>query len=70
MGKLHEIREKKSNRARITGYFGITATGCKFKPLIIGKAAMPRAFRGLNLATLPVHYYHSSNAWMTGETKS
>ena len=67
VGRHHEIRAKKPNKARITGLFGATASGFKFKPVIIGQAAMPRAFRGLDLANLPVHYYHSSNAWMTGD---
>ena len=53
--------------ADITGLFGATASGRKFKALIVGKAANPRAFRGLDLATLPVHYFHSANACMTAE---
>ena len=62
VGRHHEIRVKTSNRARITGLFEATATGRKFKALIVDKAANPRAFRGLDLATLPVHYFHSANA--------
>ena len=39
-----EIHAKKPIRARITGLFGASATGLKFKPLIIGKSKTPRAF--------------------------
>ena len=44
-------------------------SGHKFKPLIIGKAARPRAFSMLQNgeADLPVYYNHSKNAWMTSE---
>ena len=31
VGRHHEMRAKKNNRARITGVFGATATGRKFK---------------------------------------
>ena len=54
-----EIRAKKPIRARITGLFGATADGHRFKPLIIGKARRPRAFQHLSkdLSELPVYYY-------------
>ena len=45
--------------------FGATASGHKVKPLIIGTGANPRAFKGIDKKTLPVHYRFSSNAWMT-----
>ena len=67
VGRDCEIRAKKPTRCRITGLFGASATGHKFKPLIIGKAANPRAFRGIDRNTMPVHYKHSRNAWMTGD---
>ena len=50
-----EIRAKKPVKARLTGLFGATASGHKFKPLIIGKARWPRAFKDIkNLNELPV----------------
>ena len=68
IGKKEEIRAKKPLLGRITGLFGSSANARKFKPVIIGKAAYPRAFNNLrDLSELPVHYYHSANAWMTGE---
>ena len=59
-----EIRAKKPVKARITGLFGATASGHKFKALIIGKARRPKAFAHLSkdLHELPVHYTFNSNA--------
>ena len=66
--KTQEIRAKKPVLARITGLFGATMSGRKFKPLIIGKAKRPRAFSRLrNGEHLPVHYEHTQNAWQTSE---
>ena len=72
VSKKTEIRAKKPIKARITGLFGATAAGHKFKPVIVGKAAKPRAFQRLKsdkktVSDLPVHYRHSANAWMTAE---
>ena len=72
-GRKEEIRAKKTVRARITGFFGAAGNGRKFRPLIIGKAANPRAFQHLRSQNqtisdvLPISYAHSSNAWMTAE---
>ena len=59
-----EIRAKKPVKARITGLFGATASGHKFKPLIIGRARRPRAFSHLkkDLSDLPEHYNNNSSA--------
>ena len=71
--KNQEIRAKKPQRARITGLFGATANGHKFKPLIIGKSKTPRPFLQFkrNNQTisdvLDVNYDYNENAWMTGE---
>ena len=66
--KKQEIRAKKPVKARITGLFGTTMTGHKFKPLIIGYAKKPRAFCTLhNVEDLPWLYNHSKNAWMTAD---
>ena len=69
LGRTQEIRAKKPVLARITGLFGTTMSGRKFKPLIIGKAKKPRAFSKLSNVEedLQVHYNHSKNAWMTSE---
>ena len=66
--KKQEIRAKKPVLCRITGLFGASASGHKFKPLIIGKSKRPRAFNALkSLDELPVHYYNNNSAWMTKE---
>ena len=65
LGKKEEIRAKKPILSRITGLFGSSANGHRFKPLIIGKAARPRAFKNLDMSTLPVYYYNNKSAWMT-----
>ena len=71
-GRKEEIRAKKPILARITGLFGATASGHKFKPMIIGKAKNPRAFQELRaqnktVSDLPVYYTNSENAWMTSD---
>lgn len=50
-------------KERVTVCLLTSATGEKFKPFVIGKAAMPRAFNG----RLPTEVYWKSNkkAWMT-----
>ena len=59
------VNAKKPVRSRITVMVGASMNGHKFKLFIIGNAARPRALSNVNLDTLPVHYYHSKNAWMT-----
>ena len=44
--------------------FCCSASGEKFKPLVIGKARKPRAFNGVNVSRLPVTWRSSSKAWM------
>lgn len=43
------------------------AAGSHKMPLfVIGKSKKPRAFKNLNMATLPVYYRNQSSAWMDG----
>ena len=44
-----------------------SATGEKLKPLVIGNAARPRAFKQNNVTpdNLPVTWKHNKKAWMT-----
>ena len=61
-----EIRAKNPISNRITGLFGASATGQKFKPVIVGKVARP--WVGKHQPTNPpVHYYHNTSARMTPE---
>ena len=42
-------------------------SGYKFKLLVIDNAKNPRALARMDKTTLPVHYRHSRNAWMTAD---
>ena len=55
----------KMNKQRLTVMACSNATGNHKLPLlVIGKSASPRAFKGLNLKSLPVKYTHQKRAWM------
>ncbi|CAL4194930.1 unnamed protein product, partial [Meganyctiphanes norvegica] len=58
---------KKPMKARVTVLIGCSAAGLKFKPLVIGKSIRPLCFRRMNMADLPVLYYHQESAWMSSE---
>ncbi|KAH0815288.1 hypothetical protein GEV33_007503 [Tenebrio molitor] len=54
---------RKTEKQRITFFACTNATGNhKVKPLVIGKAKTPRAFKNF---ACPVDYDHSKSAWMT-----
>ena len=54
----------KHSKERITLLLAANMNGSeKIKPLLIGKSAKPRCFRGINW--LPVDYKSNSKAWMT-----
>ena len=57
----------KNSKERITVMLCSSATGEKLPPLIIGKSANPRCFRGVNRAALGAQYYSNKKAWMTSE---
>uniref|UniRef100_A0A2S2R2Q4 Jerky-like n=1 Tax=Sipha flava TaxID=143950 RepID=A0A2S2R2Q4_9HEMI len=55
----------KDQKDRITVMVCANATGNHKLPLlVIGKSEKPRAFKNLNLNTLPVNYYAQKGAWM------
>ena len=57
----------KRDKARITVVCCCNATGDDRVPLwLIGKAAMPRALRSVNLSALNIHWRANKKAWMTG----
>lgn len=57
------ITGRKKAKERITVLLCSNASGShKLKPLVVGKAKNPRAFKG---RSVPVHYRNSSSAWMT-----
>lgn len=56
----------KRSKERVTALFCSNSTGTeKLKPLIIGKSANPRCFRGVK--NLGVDYISNKKAWMTSE---
>ena len=58
----------KRSKERITLLLGSNMTGTdKLKPLVIGKAAKPRCFKGINIDSLPVLYRANAKAWMTSQ---
>ena len=55
----------KTSKDRITVLLACSAAGEKLTPLVIGKAANPRCFRGVDKALLPVTYRSNRKAWVT-----
>ena len=55
----------KTSKDRITVLLACSATGEKLTPLVIGKAANLRCFRGVDKALLPVTYRSNRKAWVT-----
>lgn len=67
---LHRKGERctggKLSKERVTFMLCTNADGSeKLKPLLIGKAENPRAFKNKKKKSLPVHYYWNAKAWMT-----
>ncbi|KAG0438188.1 Tigger transposable element-derived protein 6, partial [Dictyocoela muelleri] len=60
------VHGRKKSKERITIGLGVNSTGSeKITPLIIGKSAMPRALKNINLKNLGIDYYSNKCAWMT-----
>ena len=55
----------KTAKERVTVLLACSAAGEKLTPLLIGKSAKPRCFKGLELVMLPVTYRANKKAWMT-----
>ena len=56
----------KAFKDRFTLLFGANLTGdCKLKPVMVYHSENPRALKGYNKKTLPVHWYSNKSAWMT-----
>ena len=55
----------KRSKERLTCAFFVNASGGKEKPIVIGKAANPRCFKGISdRSTLPCQYFSQRKAWM------
>ena len=58
----------KRSKERLTCAFFMNVTWDKEKPIIIGKSANPRCFRGVSdRATLPCEYFSQPKAWMESD---
>ena len=59
----------KKAKLRITLAFMVNAAGGKEMPIVIGRAASPRCFKGIrdNNNPLDVPYYANRKAWMNSE---
>jgi hypothetical protein len=55
----------KGSKERMTVLIACSAAGEKLTPLVIGRSAKPRCFRGAGV--LPVRYVNNKKAWMTGQ---
>ena len=54
-----QCRGGKQSKERITCAFFVNAAGGKEKPIVIGKSANPRCFKGIkDLSNLPCTYFH------------
>lgn len=52
-------------KERLTILLCASMTGEKLMPLVIGKAARPRCFKGLDIDKFPVEWASNSKSWMT-----
>jgi hypothetical protein len=55
----------KFSKERLTVLLCSSAVGEKLKPLVIGKALKPRAFKHIRVESLPVTWKSNKKAWMT-----
>ncbi len=62
-----DCRGGKLAKERITVLLACSSTGEKYKLLIIGKAANPRCFKGVNKEKLLAYYSSNRKSWMTGQ---
>ena len=67
--KKKQCHGGKKAKQRLAKSFLVNAAGEKEIPVVIGKAAKPRCFKGLNDATKPfgIPYYSNPKLWMTSE---
>ena len=68
--KKKECRGGKKAKERITVAFFVNAAGGKELPIVIGKAASPRCFKGLKDKKMPhgLCYFSNPKAWMNTDT--
>ena len=57
----------KKYNLRVTFAFIVSTAVDKEDPVVIWTSKKPRCFRGVEISSLPVKYFHQSKAWMTGD---
>ena len=62
-----ECKGGKRSKERITVMLCVNMEGQFDKPYVIGKSAVPRCFRNLNVKHLPVTWKFNKKAWMTSK---
>lgn len=60
----------KLNKERLTVMLAVNMIGEFEEPFIIGKAAKPRCFKGVNINSLNVEWHSNKRAWMTRDLMS
>ena len=65
--KKKECKGGKKSKERLTIAFFANAAGGKEQPIVIGRAAKPRCFKGIRDEKKPegIPYYANAKAWMT-----
>lgn len=61
------VNAKKCVKDRLSLLAGTTMNRYKFNLVFVGKIKNSCALKGVDRASLTVHYYHSLSAWMTME---
>ncbi|CAB4015343.1 tigger transposable element-derived 6-like [Paramuricea clavata] len=65
---MDETGGGKKSKERLTCAFFVNAKGGKEKPIVIGKSAKPRYFKGISdRSKLPCVYFNQRKAWMESE---
>lgn len=66
--KGKDCRGGKLSKERVTVLLIANQSGDeRLKPIVIGRAERPRCLKNIDLRSLPVSYYASKKAWMTGK---
>ena len=67
--KKKECKGGKKSKERLTIAFFANAAGGTEQPIVTGKAAKPRCFKGIRDPKMPdgIPYYANPKAWMTTE---
>lgn len=66
--KSAKVRGRKAIKERFTLLFAMNASGtCRLKPTVVHRAKRPRAYKGLNMNNLNVHWMSSKKGYMSAK---